>query len=184
MILIEVIGVSLLISMLAGGSLRQLAAQRLKGESALLVLLPLQLAWPTIADSIGLSCATSVVAWLLMMAGLAAVLMWNAPRRWHLAVAALGITANILVIGLNQAMPVSIRAASEVGGRRSEVRRALDVDCLHEELTSETRLQHLADLIAIPGPSWQRGVISVGDILLSFGLGAWVFISARTRPHE
>lgn len=179
MILAEVVLVGLLMSLVSGGSLRRLAAEPLKGEMALLILLPVQLLWPVASRRFELSCEFSIVAWLLMMAGLAVVLMLNSPRRWQLAVAALGIAANILAIGLNQAMPVSISAASEVGIRRSEARSALAADCLHEEVKDETKLPLLADVIPVPGPSWHGGVISVGDILLSLGLGAWVFAASR-----
>jgi len=31
----------------------------------------------------------------------------------------------------------------------------------------------------VPGPEWQRAVVSVGDLLLAFGLGGWVFVGSR-----
>lgn len=179
MILAETVLVGLLLSLATGGRLRNLAREPLKGELALLILLPVQLSWPVVSGQIGLGCEFSIVAWLTMMAGLALVLMTNAQRRWQLAVAALGIAANILVIGLNQAMPVSINAVSEIGSRRSDARAELAADCLHEEMDEDTDLPFLADVVAIPGPPWQGGVISVGDMLLSLGLAAWVFAASR-----
>lgn len=179
MILAEAILAGLLLSLVTGGSIRSLAKEPLKGEWALMVLFPAQLLWPGISARFGLECALSIIIWLLMMAGLATVLMFNAPRRWMLGFAALGIAANILVIGLNQAMPVDIRAASEIGATRADARKALESDCLHEELTEDTALPILADIIAVPGPSWQRGVLSLGDLLLAFGLGGWVFTASR-----
>lgn len=179
MILAEVIVAGLVLSLATGGSLRQLSREPLKGEVVLLVLLPSQLLWPSASSRLGLDCALGVIIWLVMMAGLSIVLMLNASRRWMLAVAALGIAANILVIGLNQSMPVSIKAASEIGGSRLVIREALDEDCLHEELDSSTRLPVLADVLAIPGPPWHRGVISVGDMLLAVGLAGWVFTASR-----
>lgn len=181
MIMVEIIIAGLILSLMTGGSLRNLAHERLKGEWALLLLLPAQLLWSKAATHLDLECALSVIIWLVMMAGLATVLMINAPSRWMLGLAALGIAANVLVIGLNQAMPVDIRAASEIGATRVAARAALGADCLHEELSERTRLPMLADVIAAPGPSWQRGVLSVGDALLALGLGAWVFVAARTR---
>lgn len=179
MIMAEVIVLAILVSLLAGGSLRNLAREPLRGEWALLLLFAMQALWPTASSTLGLTCEFSIIIWLLMMAGLAAVLMINAPRRWMLGLAALGIAANILVIGLNQAMPVDIRAASEIGATRAASRAALDEDCLHEELTDGTRVPLLADVIAVPGPAWQRAVLSLGDVVLALGLAAWVFAASR-----
>jgi len=183
-IMAEVIIAGLILSLATGGSLRNLAGESLKGEWALLLLLPAQLLWPKAAAHLDLECALSIIIWLLMMSGLAAVLMTNASRRWMLGFAALGIAANILVIGLNQAMPVDIRAASEIGATRVVARESLADDCLHEELTESTRLPMLADVIAAPGPSWQRGVLSLGDTLLALGLAAWVFAASRTPRSD
>ncbi len=179
--MVEIILVGLIASLLAGGSLRNLAQESLRGEWVLLVLLPAQLVWPVVSDQAGLDCALSIIIWLFMMSGLCVVLMLNAARRWMLALAALGIAANILVIGLNQGMPVSIRAASEVGGTRAAVRAALEGDCLHEEMDEETLARILGDVIAVPGPKWQGSVLSLGDVLLSLGLGAWIYDAARQR---
>ncbi|MDZ4179653.1 MAG: DUF5317 family protein [Coriobacteriia bacterium] len=182
MILFEVILASLLLSLLAGGSLRHLQDEPLTGEWALLLLLPVQMLWPGASQRLGLGCSLSMIVWLLLMASLAVVLMLNAPRRWMLAFAALGIAANILVIGVNGAMPVSLKAGSEIGGTRVAVRADLGEECLHEAMDEATRLPFLADVIAIPGPVWQRGVLSVGDLLLVLGLGAWVFAASRRPP--
>lgn len=179
MILFEGILLSLLVSLVTGGSLKRLQQEPLTGEWLLLLVLPVQVLWPGVSESLGLSCALSMVVWLLLMAILASVLMVNAPRRWMLAFAALGIAANVLVIGVNGAMPVSIKAASEIGGARAAARAALGEDCLHAEMDEATRLPFLADVIAIPGPAWQRGVISLGDVLLALGLGSWVFAASR-----
>lgn len=174
----EAIIAGLVLSLVTGGSLKNLAQEPLKGEWALLMLLPAQLLWPGVSTRLGLECSLSIVIWLLMMAGLSLVLMLNAPRRWMLGFAGLGIAANILVIGVNQAMPVDIRAASEIGATRVASREALADDCLHEEMSEDTTLAFLADVIAVPGPEWQRGVVSIGDVLLAIGLGAWVFAAS------
>ena len=181
MVMAEAILLGLALSIVTGGSLRELSREPLKGEWALLLLLPMQLLWPQVSAQFGLECSLSIIMWLLMMAGLAVVLMVNAPRRWMLGFAALGIASNILVIGLNQAMPVSIEAASEIGDTRQAARTAMKSDCLHEELDSSTILPFLADVVAVPGPPWQRGVLSVGDALLALGLSGWVFMACRPK---
>lgn len=180
MILIEIVAAALLLSMLTGGSLSQLEEGHIRGQNLLVILLPAQLVWPRAAQLLDLSCSVTVALWLVMMAGLFLLLLMNAPKSWALGMAALGIAANILVIGLNGAMPVNIRAASEMGVTRSRVRTAFAADCLHEELAQDTRLKLLADNIAVPGPTWQRGVVSLGDILLAAGLASWVWGASRT----
>lgn len=177
----EIIVVWLALSLVTGGSLRLLQREKLAGETVLFVVLPLQVLWPMISARLGLQCALSIIVWLLMMAVLAFVLFYNAPRRWMLAFAGLGIAMNILVIGFNSGMPVSLKAAGELGGSREAARLAMEASCLHRPIEDGTRLTFLADVIAVPGPAWQRGVVSVGDLLLAFGLGGWVFIASR-RP--
>lgn len=184
MILLEIIVCGLVLALASGGSVRRLAAESLRGEAIILGLLPTQIAWPVVVAHLRLECTLSIIAWLIMMAALAIVLMLNSTRRAVLSLAALGISANILVIGLNQAMPVSLRAASEIGSTRTEARAALASDCLHEELDQDTALPFLADVVAVPGPTWQRGVVSLGDLLLAVGLGGWVFSVARSESNE
>lgn len=178
----EIIAVVAILSLATGGSPRLLMREPFKGDWALLVLLPVQALWPDLSSRLGINCALSMVMWLLMMIALVVVIALNTGRRPVLAVAALGIAANVLVIALNGAMPVSIEAASEIGGTRAEARAVLAESCLHEEIDAGTRLAVLADVIAVPGPEWQRSVLSIGDVLLSLGLGGWVFAASR-RPR-
>lgn len=181
MIIPELILAALLLALLMGGSIARLEHEELRGSSLLLLLLPLQMLWPRISEALGAACPLSLGIWVSMMGALLIILLSNVRRRVILAVAALGIVANMLVIVANGAMPVSIRAASEIGGTRYQARLKLQRSCLHEELDANSRLTPLADIIAIPGPEWHRGVVSVGDILLAAGLGGWVFVAARGR---
>jgi hypothetical protein len=127
-ILAEIVLASLVLSLLTGGSLKRLQDEPLRGEWVLLILLPVQVMWPRIASLIGLAGVASMLIWLLLMALLAGVCFLNAPRRWQLAIAGLGIALNILVIGLNAAMPVSIKAASEIGYPRAQTR--MTISCM------------------------------------------------------
>lgn len=179
MILVEILVCAAGLALLLGGSLRNLEVAPLRGEALLIILLPAQLLWPRLAALRVVPCSWSILVWLAMMAALIAVLLVNVRTSPVLLIAALGIAANILVISMNGAMPVSIRAASEMGATRAEARAALENDCLHTELTQRTRLALLADIVVVPGPSWQRGVVSVGDLLLGLGLGGWVFTATR-----
>lgn len=182
MIILEAAIGGLLLSLVTGGSLRNFERERLRGEWLFLAMLPLQLLWPRLSQSLGLGCMESVSAWLLMMLSLVVTLALNAGRRRALLVAAIGIMMNVTVIAANGAMPVSLRAVSELGVPRAEALESLDADCLHTQLDEESRLAALADVVAVPGPGWQRGVISLGDLLLAIGLAGWVFMGARNRP--
>lgn len=184
MILFEVVALFLLFSLATGGSVRNLEQERLRGESLLLVLLPLQIAWPPIAEMLGLGCSWALAVWLLMMVMLVVVLAVNIRQRWILGLAALGIALNALVIGLNGGMPVSMRSVSEIGVSRAEATMRMEADCLHGVLDAETSLPVLGDVIAVPGPQWQRAVASVGDLLLASGLGGWVFVASRRRQED
>lgn len=179
MILLETITFALILSLLTGGSLRNLEHEHLYGERVLFLLLPLQIMWPRVVDLAGLGCAIGLGAWLIMMVVLVLVLVLNVSRRWALAFAAVGIAFNVLVIGFNGAMPVSLRSVSEIGSSRPDALAMLASDCLHEPLQGTSRLAYFADVIAIPGPAWQRGVVSPGDLLLALGLGSWVFVATR-----
>lgn len=181
MILFEAALLALLLSLVTGGSLRNLEHERLRGEWFLLLLLPLQMTWPRLAEMLGLGCAISLVLWLLMMVSLIGVLAFNVSRRWVLGTAALGIALNVVVIGLNGAMPVSMRSVSEIGAPRADAIAKMEADCLHEPLDGGTRLGFLADVIAVPGPAWQRSIVSVGDLLLAVGLAEWVFVGSRRQ---
>lgn len=183
MILLEAVLGGLVVAVLTGGRVSGLQSERIKGEWLLLVLLPTQLVWPSAAAFLELGRGVAIVVWLLMMAGLAIILLLNASRRWMLAFAGLGIALNVLVIGLNGAMPVSIEAAESVGMPSARTQDALASDMVHEVLDERTVAPFLADVIAIQGPEWQRAVVSLGDLLLAAGLAVWVFAACRPSPR-
>ncbi|MHB8050490.1 MAG: DUF5317 family protein [Coriobacteriia bacterium] len=184
MILFEALVLALLLSLVTGGSLRNLEQERLRGEWLLMVLLPLQIAWPRLSEMGGLGRLVSLVIWLIMMGSLAVVLVANTGKQRMLGVAAVGIVLNMLVIGLNGAMPVSLRSVSEIGASRADAVAKMEADRLHEVLDAGTRLTVLSDVIAVPGPEWHRGVVSVGDLLLAAGLSTWVFGAIRRQERR
>jgi hypothetical protein len=179
MIIAEAVVLGLLLSLLTGGSLRGLQRHELDAEWAFLILLPLQLAWPGLSDVIAVGCDWSRVLWLLMMAALAIVLIVNSSRYWMLAIAAMGIAMNILVIGVNGGMPVSVTAAERIGWESAAVESQLGERCLHILLNEGTVLPSLADIVPIPGPRWHSEIVSVGDLLLAAGLALWVYGASR-----
>lgn len=179
MILFEVIAIALIVSLLTGGSIECLKRQTLRGETLLAVLLPLQMLWPLISSALKMRCGLSVAVWLSMMVILVVVLFFNAPGRWVLVLAGVGILMNVLVIGANGAMPVSLPGVSELGVPRSEAIAALHNECLHEAMDESTALTMFADRVVVPGPVWHRSLVSIGDVFLALGLGGWIFSGSR-----
>ncbi|MDZ4654930.1 MAG: DUF5317 family protein [Coriobacteriia bacterium] len=161
--------------LVAGGSIRRIGSTRLRFESLLLVLFILQLALPRIATMVGMSKELAVYSWLLVMLALVVIALLNHPQAGLLLVS-LGIGLNALVIALNGAMPVSERAVSVIVGHEY-VMNSEDTDVLHEPIRPSTVAAPLSDVIPLPGPTWHRGIISVGDVLLCGGV-AWFICDA------
>jgi hypothetical protein len=99
-----------------------------------------------------------------------------------LIVAGLGL--NAAVIAVNQGMPVDRDAIVASGQADTLPELEASSDAKHHLMTSEDRLQVLADVIAIPPPI--RQAVSVGDLAAIAG-AMWFVIGAmhglpRARP--
>jgi hypothetical protein len=177
-LLLDGIVLGLALGLLAGGSFARFSRVHLKGEYLFMPLLAFQLLVPRLATMLGFAPAVALGLWVAAMCGLIALALWN--RRWlGLSIAALGIALNVVVIVANGAMPVSLDAIA-----RLDPTLVPQFDLVHEQLTSETRFQGLADVIAFPGPKWHRGVASPGDFLLSAGAGIFVFAAMRKKSED
>ncbi|MCI0686139.1 MAG: DUF5317 domain-containing protein [Sporichthyaceae bacterium] len=101
------------------------------------------------------------------------------------ALAALGVAANALVITVNGAMPVAIGAVRAVqapvsdGALRAELDRPWPDDPRHAWAGPDTTLDWLGDVIPIPLPL-RAEVVSVGDLLIAAGVGLFVHAGLRT----
>jgi hypothetical protein len=154
--------IAALIGRLSGGSLESLAATAFRWPLFLWAGLVVQITfdvwhpdWLSPAGGLGVILATNV-----LVAGFLA-----ANRRLPgMVIAAVGTLLNILVIAVNGAMPVSLRAAGivDVSIRQLGIK--------HEILDAGTRLPWLGDVIPVPGLDI---LISVGDVLLAIGI-AWL----------
>ncbi|HEV7665105.1 MAG TPA: DUF5317 family protein [Chloroflexota bacterium] len=120
--------------------------------------------------------------WLACLSGLLAVLARNAvastARATRLAwtVAAVGVGLNLLVVAANGGfMPQSSDARSSTRGAvaATDERRLRNV----RPMSGETQLNALGDVIAEPTWLPNANVISIGDVLLGIGLGAWAFVT-------
>ncbi|MHB1341557.1 MAG: DUF5317 family protein [Coriobacteriia bacterium] len=172
--MLDGIVLGLVAGLLAKGSFANLKNVRLKGETAVFLLLIIQLGIPTLSDRLGMSHTLALAAWLGVMAGLVALALWNRYTP-GIILAALGIAMNLLAIGLNAGMPVSTTAIAYLSGTAAPP----EFDLLHEPLTDSTVAPILTDIIPVPGPTWHRGIASIGDLVLMFGAGYFVFASMR-----
>ena len=156
--------IAAVIARLRGGSFQSLAATEFRWPWLL---------WTGLVIQVGLDVWDP--SWLSSDGALAVVLATNAlvaaflalnQRLPGMALAAIGMSLNVLVIAANGAMPVSASAAGE-----AEL-GATELGVKHELLTDSTRLPWLADVIPIPGLAT---LISVGDVVLAIGIAWFVY---------
>ena len=89
-----------------------------------------------------------------------------------------GMLLNILVIGLNGGMPVSLEAVEAAGFDATDY---LETAFKHELMGPETKLEFLGDIIPIP---LIRTAVSIGDILLGVGIFLLVDRAVRYAPRR
>jgi hypothetical protein len=82
---------------------------------------------------------------------------------------ALGFFSNALVVALNGAMPVSLRALARVG-----IGDAVLTDPRHEVMDAGTRLRWLGDVVPVALPRIGQAV-SPGDVLIAAGAGLLIY---------
>jgi hypothetical protein len=119
---------------------------------------------------------TGELAVLVGSNALVAVFLVLNLRLPGMGLAAAGLLLNVLVIGANGAMPVSLEAA-DVAGTDREVS---DFGIKHEPLDDDTLFPWIADVIPLPGLST---LISAGDIFLAAGVGWLVYRRSLSEPQ-
>ena len=163
-----VIIVSVLVGLLRGGKIANIADLHLSGSWMLLLAFAMQVGAAFAPDD---GTQLPVILILASFVPLLAVVWLNKDQQ-GLWLAGIGILMNLTVIGLNEGMPVLAEAVELSGG----VFDPAALDAKHVALDDSTRLAFLADIIPFPGT-----VISLGDVFLAIGLG--VFIEDNlTRP--
>lgn len=90
-----------------------------------------------------------------------------------------GLAFNLLVIGLNSGMPVSLDAARAAGA--NDTAEYLGTAIKHRVMGPDTRLWFLGDIIPLP---YLRKVISIGDVVLGVGVALLVERSVRYQPRR
>ncbi len=166
---------AVLLAIARGGSVRRLAETELKGLPLIFGGLAVQLGLLLMVDADDVPEWAAGLTLVAASAAVAGALLLN-RRLAGARVAFVGVVLNMLVIGANGGMPISVEAAETAG-----IREPLDeLDVEHEQLRSDTRLRWLADVIPFPG---SRMVVSVGDVLLAAGIARLVYSQTLHRDQ-
>jgi len=169
-LVVVVLLAALLLGAVAGGSLSRL------GE------LPLRRPWLVVA-ALGLQLAGAIVGGplyavgLLLSAVLTTLFLVRNRGLRGIGLVALGLASNALVVGLNEAMPVSQSAAGRAGITTQDL--LVGADPRHEPSGPTTRLPWLADVVPLPLPL-RPEVLSPGDVLIAAGLGQLVVVGMQS----
>ena len=160
-----VASVVVVIALMQGGSLANLAATKFGWVWVLVIALALQIEADIFASS-DLPQAVEIRLLVVTYFGVALFMGLNFKLP-GMPIAAAGLVLNAIVIFLNGAMPVSRWAADIAGATLGQ-----DLGVKHEIAGSNTVLPFLADVIPIPYTSW---VVSFGDVVLAVGIGVLVY---------
>jgi hypothetical protein len=162
--------------LLSGGSLGAVASYRFKAWPLLVVALGLEItlgALPT-----GLRHVVAPLAALAVAAWCAANFTGGRVRQLGQVLLTLGVVLNLLVMSVNDGMPVS-RAALGAAGLPPAMDIARGDLYKHTAITAHTHLAFLGDIVPI---RLAHTVMSVGDLVMLLGIA---FISwAATSPHR
>ena len=183
--LIGGIFLGLLLGLLAGGSLTNLASIRLRWLGLLLAAIALRFStdWLLNADVAivdALRLPLLATAFTMLLVGL-----WANRDYPGLSLAFVGVLSNTAVIVINGGyMPIYEPSLVAAGFTPADVSSAIHV-ILPEGLNAAflLRLGPLGDVIPIPLPIIAN-VISIGDIFLSAGLAFFLFASVVRTPQE
>lgn len=179
MILAIVLALGILGGALAGGRLRGLSGATLRGAWILILLFMLQVALPLLSPASGVQQVLRWV-WLLTFPAMLAVAVMNV-REPGMALVAVGLALNSLVIAANGAMPVSAQAALAAGSSLAGAAPSVS-DFAHIPVTAATRLALLADVIPTAGPRGLAVVMSAGDVALYAGLASFIAKNMNMVP--
>lgn len=181
--LIGGVAVGLLLGLLAGGRLDNLASIRLRFLPLLFLGVILRFG-TEIGLAYGIDAVESLRVPLLALAyGLLLFTLWE--NRWYpgLVLAFVGIAMNAMAILANGGyMPVWDRAY-EAAGLTGPINSQLHYILSSDDPAFLLRLGLLGDIIPIPVPPVQN-VASVGDIFLTAGLAFFLFAVLLRRPPE
>lgn len=161
-----VLGVSIVIALLRGGKLANLAEIHLDLWKLLPLGIAVQVAAVLLPDDRSWSRGVGVSLILASLLLLLIVVLANHDEV-GLWIAAVGLVMNFTVIAVNRGMPVLPEAAVIAGAESTD----LVLDAKHVILDTDSSLVFLADVIPVP---FLRQVLSMGDVFLAIGVGMFV----------
>lgn len=168
---------ALAVAILRGGRLLNLGDIELEAWWLLFVALGLQLGtrWiPEQSEAAGL-------ALILASFGLLMVLVWLNRSKRGMWIAGIGVLMNFTVIAINGGMPVMAEAAEVASGFTLTI-PDLSGSSKHIPLDETSRLTFFADVIPLRLAGIGE-VVSLGDVFLALGLGAFLEYELR-RPRR
>ena len=175
MVLVLVVAVAALaVSVATGGS--RLTQVRVRAVRLLVAAAIVQLGTSALVPGSGIARGTALVLTTVLV-GL--FLLGNA-RLPGVPLVALGLLLNVVVIGANAAMPVSVDAAARAGISRAEL--GLARDAMRTPTGPDTRLAYLGDVVPVALPRWPQ-VVSPGDVLVAAGVGLLLLTAGVRRPQ-
>lgn len=162
------------------GKITNLAELKLQGFSLVLLSLAVQLAiLATPLAAIPWLVENGNLIYMITMCVLLLGLLYNLHYGWSFWLIIIGTASNIVVIAQNQgAIPVDLNKLSLASGET--VTSIAQKFASHTELsyrtplTSTSELGWMGDVIYIPVPLFNGNVYSIGDIIISIGLAAFV----------
>lgn len=176
--------VGCLIGVLVGGSFSGLADVQLRHEGLLLILIGVYLLLPMASDLVALPSSVTRALWFASL-GLACVAAATNIGTPGFSMVWAGILLNFVVIAANGGMPVSISTTIAASGLTADaVESLVHLDPYRLAMTETTWLGFLGDIVPLPLPSPFGAVLSVGDLLLSFGAGLFVASSMVRNARD
>ena len=177
-VVVLVVVVAVLVGYTRGGSLARLSTLALPGWPLVVAALAVQ-AIGGLVSARGSAGGTAYAVGLLVSAVLVTLFVARNRELPGMRLVAAGFVLNAIVVTANGAMPVSRWAASRAG---IEVGTVVRGGGRHEVADAGTRLRPLGDVIPAPMPVERASsVLSVGDVVLTAGLGVLV-VGGMTTP--
>ncbi|MBW5445395.1 hypothetical protein GE107_04885 [Cohnella sp. CFH 77786] len=165
--------IGLLVGFIRAGwrsGLAALSQIRIRGGIVFPILLAIQLIVVLLENRIPFLATSSGYMFMVVYAAGLCVLWLNRNEKgfwWIFA----GVALNFLVMLVNGGqMPVSIDAASVLDHKYVEMLQSGTADAKHVAMTDSTRLPFLGDIIPLTPPYPRQQVISVGDVIMNFGI--------------
>jgi hypothetical protein len=161
------------VGLLAGGSLRNLGEHRLAAWPLLPVGVVLQVAGNLQGGGVGLALVIGSYA------ALGAFAVANI-KLFGMALVVVGLACNLLVITVNDGMPVRPAAAVRAGIASSETAlRRIHLKPKHHYERPDDRLMFLGDVLPVPP---LHEVLSLGDVIMSLGIAMVIASLLRRDP--